>query len=137
MRSIYLRARWLLIVARTFPTGGPVAGRFGFFFFFMNKTSSAARAAGFGGSGLEGPAPAPPAVGGGGPGLEPAAAGLGRPEGPAAGGRGGGVDVGGGGASDIGEDDRMAEDEDMGEGSRLMALGGRCPGTVVGLRLTP
>lgn len=111
-----------------------MAGRFGFFFFFMNKTSSAARAAGLGGSGLDGPAPV---LGGGGPGLELVGSGLGTPGGPPGGGRGGGVDVGGGGAPDMGDDDRIADDEDIGEDSRLIALGGRSLGSLVGLRLTP
>lgn len=113
-----------------------MAGRFGFFFFFMNKTSSAARAAGLGGSGLEGPALTPP-TGGAGPALELVGTGLVRSEGPVGGGRGGGVDVGGGGAPDMGDDDRMAEDEDIGDDSRLIALGGRSLDSLDGLRLTP
>ena len=47
------------------------------------------------------------------------------------------MDVGGGGAPDMGEEDRIAEDEDMGDASRLIAFGGRSLDSLIGLRLIP
>lgn len=125
------------MAARTLP-GGPVRGRFGFFF-FMKSTSSARRTVGFGGIGRGGPPSAAPGAGGGGGPRDGPAAGFraGEPGLEFAGGRGGGVEVGGGGgAPDKGDEDLIAE-EDMGDDPRLTAFRGRSAGSLVGLRFTP